>query len=386
MGATVHSNDPRLRVFISSVIDAYEAFRAAAAQGVEDAGGEPVMVERLPSLTVSPRNACLDGVGASDVYLVLIGARAGWTTPGGAVATEEEFDEAARLARPVLVFIQDVKDRETRAAQFARRVCDYVGGRFRTEFTDTDGLRSQVAAAVRAVRRTMDLPLSDPSRVLALLGPKQEQAYGASVRLALVTERAGEIVSPERLESPGLLRDLYEIGHERNVHFFDYSASKEPHLSRDGALAISQRSEHGRERSAADLLLSESGELVLETAIASGGGSDSMLAFSSITEKDLQAALGTEFAFAAHILDALDPHERYSALWAGAAIFGAEHCYLYRNPPSSRSRPIRTGDAGPVVAEKKPRKVARAQLRSGEAEIQRLISLFRRLLGAPNDR
>lgn len=66
--------DPR--VFVSSVAEGFEDYREAAREGIEAAGGEPVLVnEDFPSVPASPRNACLDAVTSSDIYLAIIGER-----------------------------------------------------------------------------------------------------------------------------------------------------------------------------------------------------------------------------------------------------------------------------------------------------------------------
>jgi hypothetical protein len=50
----------RPRVFVSSVIEGFEAYRQAAARAIDAAGAESVLVnEQFPSLAASSRNACL---------------------------------------------------------------------------------------------------------------------------------------------------------------------------------------------------------------------------------------------------------------------------------------------------------------------------------------
>lgn len=78
------------RVFVSSVIDGFQPYREAARKGIKAAGGEPVLVnEDFPSLPKSFRNACLDAVVSSDIYLAIIGERAGWRAPSGKLVVVE---------------------------------------------------------------------------------------------------------------------------------------------------------------------------------------------------------------------------------------------------------------------------------------------------------
>jgi hypothetical protein len=374
-------NSARPRVFVSSVIEGYEHIRAAAAGGIADAGGEPVMAERLPSLAVSPRNACLDGVRTSDVYLVLLGARAGWSTPSGALATEEEFDEAQKLGRPSLVFVEQTEKREERAAQFVRKVSDYVTGRFRRQFADAGDLRTKVEEAVRVLRGDMELPLAEQSRALELLEAEQERSHDLFARVTFVPERRVDLISPDRLDSKDLVLDLYERGLDRKVQFFDHALARSAAISREGILEIVQRDERGRAHGSAALSLSEAGEIALNAGIREAGGRDSIRASMSILEGHLASALKRVFLFASATFGLIDPHERCSTVWAAAGIVGADNRYLYRDPPSGNSMPVRTGGGGRVMADKVPRKLTRVQLREPDSEIERLIALFRRQIG-----
>ena len=116
------------RVFVTLVIDGFDAFRQAAREGIVAAGGKPVLVnEDFPSLVTSSRNACLDAVESSDFLVSIIGHGGGWTTPSGRLVVEEEYDHAVARKRPVLVFIQNT-NRDAAAERFARRVSDCVDG------------------------------------------------------------------------------------------------------------------------------------------------------------------------------------------------------------------------------------------------------------------
>lgn len=369
-----------LRVFISSVIEDFEAYRKAAADGVEAAGGEPVMVERFPSLAQSPRNACLDGVQTSDACLVIVGDRGGRVTPSGALAVEEEFEEARRRSLPILAFLQDVsRDRE--AAGLARRLSDYVSGQFRRTFADPNDLQRKVDEAVRALIPVVTLPRSDPDRALALLEPREQGPDEASVRLAVVPERVDELIPPDRLASQALVDEVYAIGHASDVRFFDYSCAKTRELMPDGSLVVAQGSHQGRRRLGASLELSERGEIAVEADVTGradlrNGGLSSMV----IVEGDLSSALTSEFGVAARLLDHLDPYERLATVWVAAAVLGAQHRYLVPAVPKG-SASMRMDENRAVPAENAPRRLSRESLRSSDGEVRRFMALFKRHLG-----
>ena len=80
---------------VSSVVAGFENERQAARQGVEEAAGDPLLVnEDFPAMGSSPRNACLDAVDSCDVYLVILGAKAGFIAPSGKPVVEEEYERA----------------------------------------------------------------------------------------------------------------------------------------------------------------------------------------------------------------------------------------------------------------------------------------------------
>jgi len=83
-------SEPRPRVFVSSVMQDYARFRDAAAEGIRQAGCDPVRAEDFPAAHTSPRTACLDGVRSADAVVLLLGGRYGFVGPSGFAATEEE--------------------------------------------------------------------------------------------------------------------------------------------------------------------------------------------------------------------------------------------------------------------------------------------------------
>src|SRR5580698_7863359 len=111
---------PRTRVFVSSVVEGFAEYRQAARNGIEQAGGEGILVnEDFPSQASSSRNTCLDAIDSCDVFLLVLGARGGWKTPSGRLVIEEEFEHARARKLPVLVFFEDAP-RDAEAQRFAK--------------------------------------------------------------------------------------------------------------------------------------------------------------------------------------------------------------------------------------------------------------------------
>ncbi len=63
-----------MRVFISSVITAYDHYRDAVAAAVESLGHEVIRPEDFGASPGTPQQACLGGVREADVVVFLVGA------------------------------------------------------------------------------------------------------------------------------------------------------------------------------------------------------------------------------------------------------------------------------------------------------------------------
>src|SRR6266498_5591256 len=152
----------RPRVFVSSVMDGFEEHRQAAKRGILSAGGEPVLVEDFPSLSVSSRNACLDGVASCDIYIAVLGSRGGWSAPSGKLVVEEEYEEALHRRMRILAFIHRC-DRDKKGEHLVARVSDYVDGLFRSSYTDVAELESTVAMSLKPLIGQLQKPEVEPA-------------------------------------------------------------------------------------------------------------------------------------------------------------------------------------------------------------------------------
>ncbi len=140
-----------MRVFISSVTYALRDERQGLVRILEVVEPfQPLVFEQFTSQDRSSRDACLAGVDVCDVYVLLLGPRYGDPLPdSGMSPTEEEFTAARRQGKPILVFTKDTDEEdEPRQREFKARVEDYVNGRFRKSFSDTQSLNVAVLAAL----------------------------------------------------------------------------------------------------------------------------------------------------------------------------------------------------------------------------------------------
>lgn len=127
-----------MKVFISSVTHLLKDERAALPPFLRLLEHEPLRFEDFEAQDRSCREACLAGVDAADVYVLLLGPRYGTPFPDtGLSPTAEEFRRARQRRIPILVFNKTVDgDDEPAQVDFKGEVGHYVNGRLWRSFID----------------------------------------------------------------------------------------------------------------------------------------------------------------------------------------------------------------------------------------------------------
>jgi Domain of unknown function (DUF4062) len=207
--------------FISSVRRGLEEERDALPGLISALGHEARRFEDFTALPVPPRQACLEGVDACDVYLLLLGERYGEPIPDtGLSPTEEEFTVARRRGIPVVVFRKAGVSMEPAQDGFAKRVEAYAAGFFRNSFATTAELLTKVAGAIRALEQgpapLKTRPLENPLPVDWLAGLRQSAAlqFGSALEFHLIPVSQTRISAGE-LESIG--ESLVRRGREQGL-------------------------------------------------------------------------------------------------------------------------------------------------------------------------
>ena len=142
-----------MKVFISSVINGFEPFRAAAKDAVEALDYHPVMSEHFGARTYSSEQACLTEVDQCDLYVLILGIKYGYEPEPGRSVTQQEFHQAVRQRKPILVFTQKAEFEEKQAA-FVAEVSDYKFGYFRASFSTPQDLMRAVIQGLNRMEKS----------------------------------------------------------------------------------------------------------------------------------------------------------------------------------------------------------------------------------------
>ncbi len=367
---------PKPRVFVSSVVDGFADYRNAARHGVHDAGGEPVLVnEDFPSLSTSPRNACLDALESCDVYLCIVGSRGGWTAPSGRLVTEEEYEHAIRLGLPALAFVIE-GERDSEASRFEQRLSGYLEGRFRRVVTDARDLRANITRALTPLMAGLVLPMTPLEEISEALASRAPQTPEVLLRIVIAPERHEEVVDPVQLGDRAFQDLVLRIGHEPSVHLFDYRFSKKQAVTVE-CLITHQDGTTGPREAHVWLELCRSGRVRVDSGVG-GPGSDLSGAM-VVAEEDIQAMGMVILRYYGRLFEELDSYGRHQAFLMNAALLNLGYRTIARGPRTQRSYPVRmaSGDS-PIVAFDEPRRLNRGQLADSQAEVARVVTMLAR--------
>jgi Domain of unknown function (DUF4062) len=195
-------------VFLSSVIGGFEEVRAQAADAITQMGMYPVLSERKAADPQAPRSALLEEVGDAEIYMLLLGEHYGQPGPGGTSPTEDEYDEAMRRNRPILVLARN-GDMEPRQRQFLDRIKgDWGEGVLYGTFNGPEDVGPAVAAALGRYQTGVveDGPRAQQRAATLAAGEDRSgtMSSGLEGRVAMAPLREAELLDALSLEDPTL--------------------------------------------------------------------------------------------------------------------------------------------------------------------------------------
>ena len=238
-----------MRVFISSVIRDFEEFRDAAEVAIETLNHVPVRAEHFEASPDSPQQACLERVRDSDVLILILGERYGPPQSNGVSATHEEYNEAARIGIPVLVFLQADITPESKQARFIEGVQSWISGRLSASFKTADELERKVIRSLYSLNAKQARSPSDDHNALqhALARINVIDAVSLSQTHLVISSASSptqSILRPSELENSELTEKIIDVATTGEFPFFQPSEALEAGFQGDALLlSTSQQSE-----------------------------------------------------------------------------------------------------------------------------------------------
>jgi hypothetical protein len=209
-----------MKIFISSVRRGLEEERDALPSLIAALGHEPIRFEDFTAQPVPSREACLQGVEESDVYLLLLGSSYGDPVfDTGLSPTEEEWNVARRQGLPILVFCKRDVELEPKQQAFVERIEEFTRGRFRKAFAGPVDLQTEVVQAIgelRADQEPLRWTLLEQSISAPWIGDLGMGSYsGAVLECHVISVAPHRRIQVRDLEALG--PTLTRLGRERGL-------------------------------------------------------------------------------------------------------------------------------------------------------------------------
>jgi hypothetical protein len=308
-------------VFISSIQTGFEEVRAAARAGVESFGWQPVMAELAGAAAASPQRALLDRVAESDVFLLLVGPRYGTRQQSGRSATEEEFEEARRRGKPILVLRQEGELEPDQEEFLARATGGWEGGALYGTFRDASDVGLAVVRGLRNIRDRGVRATLEPEaqqRAAALAAEAERQGYsqgGSIVRVVLVPLLDRPLLEAAALEDLELPDELAAAA--RAARLVPQTEGITAHVSAAGVLL-----EVGERHSGRLLSVGANGAIVAEASVA---GDDQSFGSMRVVPERLEQAIRGAVSFAETAWQRIDRRGEVHEIACTLAIPQAKH-------------------------------------------------------------
>ncbi len=304
-----------MKVFISSLISGFEPFREAARGAILTLRHEPIRAEDFAALPTSPQIACMRGVRAADVVVLILGANYGYVQgTSGLSPTHEEYIEA-RGTKPILMFVQEGVDREAGQQEFVTDVQGWQGGGLRAGFKTPEELRDRVTRALHEFELANAAGPVDAAAICAAadnLLPRSRRGRASGAGNLIVAVSGGparQVLRPAALEAPELLEALQQRAMFGTGKIFDKSKGMDDGIE-GSALYVEQES-------GARVQLDQNGSMLFRIPL---GQTESRSGFPAIIEEDVMRALVSAIAFADWAWEKIDPTQKLSHAAIAAMI------------------------------------------------------------------
>jgi len=311
-----------IKVFVSSLMGGdFAQLRDAACDAITSLGYEVLRAEDFSALPASPQNACLAEVRSAEVLVLILGSQYGHRQVSGLSATHEEYREARRVERQVLVFIEENAQPVSAQAEFIAEVQDWATGHYTSFFRDANDLRAKVTQGLHNYLLNQAAHPIDESELLSRARSLISSRTHMSRPLLVVAVAAGpvqQVIRPADLESEKMRQYLKETAHAGPDAVLSYSYGTDTSIKGD-AISLKQRD------SGAAVTLSETGDIMVAQP-ATRRQQNWVSGIPSIVEEEITEGVTRALRFVVQVLDRINLHQRISHVAPVAAL--REAAYL----------------------------------------------------------
>lgn len=354
-------------VFISSIQHGFEEVRVAVQRAIESLGMRPLMAELVGAVDLSPQRALLDLVAECDVFLLLIGPR--YSKP-----TEDEYNEARRLGRRILVLRQQVELEPEQAAFLERVAGGWSGGRMWGTFTDANDVGLAAVRAItnlRAGEQAEELApgARERARELAIGTPSGGfSGRGSIARVALVPVIGEPLLDAVALDDPDLGDAVADLA--RASRLVPHSIGVAPRITRDGVALEPIGPTVGRD---ALVAVARDGAITSEVDI----GGDDQLGGMRVDPDRLATGVRGVGELALRLWERIDRREAVQQVAVAVAIPEAQH-KVFGLPTGATGWSVGMSLPGTIVVPDPPVIVRRADV-AGDELARRIVAEIRRI-------
>jgi hypothetical protein len=312
-----------MKIFISSLINGFESFRAAARAAVETLRHDVIMVEDFGAQSHSPQISCLKGIRDADLVVLILGAGYGTSrNPSGFSPTHEEYLEA-RGKKPILAFVQNDVTPEEKQAALLSDVQAWQSGLFRSGFDDAKDLQSKIIRAIHEyqlahVAAPLDVAnLTQKAKQLLAQQSRRGSSGAPCLIFSMVSGPIQQVLRPAKLESATLKEALQQHALFGNDRLFDASAGISDGID-DTALFLEQI---GGSR----IQLDEQGSLLFRQPVDQAKSRERSGFMLAIIEETVHDQLNSVIGYASWVLDHIDNTQRLTHAAVATTIEGSNY-------------------------------------------------------------
>ena len=346
---------------------------------VESLGKLPIMAEVTGASPDPSKRTLLDRVAEADVFLLVVGPRYGQRGASGFSPTEDEFNEARRLTKPILVLIQD-GERDAEQQEFIERVRGtWDEGYFAPTFHDASDVgllvvRSLSQMAANATAQAVTLPMAR-QRAVELAGGRgnRDGGSGSKARVVFAPMVRAELLDAVALETPGLVDQVATAA--RASGLVTHAMGLTTDVRADG---IRVTAKDPRAWGEANLFVGADGAVVAEGDVAGTGSFSSM----QVVGDRLAEVLERSCQFAEGVWRVIDAQQEVRQVCVTVAIPDASN-KVFATAPVGNTVSM-SMSLGPVVIAPQPPLQVRREDVGSPATVRRLVASIKRVFQDAN--